>query len=749
MSTPLAAGATALTREYLIKDKVIANPSAALIKAALLNSAEDISPGQYGTDVYQEIPDPPVPNNVEGWGRLNLGNAVYPEPPFDILYYDEQGSLSTGDYHKYSVNISDSNYPLKINLVWTDYPGSPVSQGGLVNDLDLQVTDPSSVIHYPDNPSQKSRVSMLTYDSDLKDTISSNNRRAIRFTPSVYPANVESTTFYFHNPSQRTTDVDEVIYDGDGAGGLLGKELFRKILTYIPSGWITVGIEGIVINNGDFYIAIEKNDIKQFIAVDDGNPSGRSYWHNGSQWARSKHTVYIRANVRGTDYSTSFDRGNNVVGLTRENPATGTYTIRVNGHNVPEGPQPYALVISGAIGSSRYTLTIIKKGTGTGVVTGTRIDCGTDCSEEYNEGMNVTLTTTPNTGSTFDGWSGDCTGTGTCNITRDAAKTVTANFSLVYCPTPDVPSNPAPSNGATGVPVNLILSWKIAPDMDSYDVYFGTPPEPLYIDNTTNTSYFRGGRGLSYNTTYFWKIVAKNDCGNSTSGPVWSFTTGSPSCTYTISKTGEEFHADGGTGSVNVTTQSGCDWTAVSNDSWITITSGSSGSGNGTVSYSVAANASVSSRNGTLTIAGHTFKIIQQGINSPIGKAVDNRSLIWTTGGDAEWFRERSIYRHGGDAAQSGNIANDQTSWVKTTVQGPGTLSFHWKVSSENRYDKLSFYIDGEKKGNISGTVKWRRKTFSIPTGSHLLKWEYTKDLTRSSGSDAGWLDKVKYRRNR
>ena len=88
-------------------------------------------------------------------------------------------------------------------------------------------------------------------------------------------------------------------------------------------------------------------------------------------------------------------------------------------------------------------------------------------------------------------------------------------------------------------------------------------------------------------------------------------------CTYFISPTSEHFSSSGCTGSVSVTTESGCDWTATSNDGWITITSGSSGSGNGTVSYSVSSNSSTGSRTGTMTIAGNTFTVTQEGINIP------------------------------------------------------------------------------------------------------------------------------------
>jgi YVTN family beta-propeller protein len=73
------------------------------------------------------------------------------------------------------------------------------------------------------------------------------------------------------------------------------------------------------------------------------------------------------------------------------------------------------------------------------------------------------------------------------------------------------------------------------------------------------------------------------------------------------------FGASGGTGSVNVTVPGGQSWTAVSSVPWIKITSGSSGTGNGIVKYSVAANTGSTARTGTLIIAGKTFTVQQNG----------------------------------------------------------------------------------------------------------------------------------------
>jgi len=94
------------------------------------------------------------------------------------------------------------------------------------------------------------------------------------------------------------------------------------------------------------------------------------------------------------------------------------------------------------------------------------------------------------------------------------------------------------------------------------------------------------------------------------------FTATTVPCDYTISPTSQSFSSNGGSGSVSVTTQSECIWTATSKASWITITSGNSGTGDGTVSYSVSVNTETSQRTGTMTIAGETFTVTQEGTST-------------------------------------------------------------------------------------------------------------------------------------
>jgi hypothetical protein len=87
-----------------------------------------------------------------------------------------------------------------------------------------------------------------------------------------------------------------------------------------------------------------------------------------------------------------------------------------------------------------------------------------------------------------------------------------------------------------------------------------------------------------------------------------------PIASYGISPSSAPYDASGGSGSVTVTVSGGTgSWSATSNTSWLTVTSGSSGSSSGTVGYSVASNSSTSSRQGTLSIAGQTFTVTQGG----------------------------------------------------------------------------------------------------------------------------------------
>jgi len=146
MSCPQVAGAAALAREYFRKEKGIL-PSAALIKAALICGAIDLSPGQYGTGPLREVY--PAPDPSQGWGRLNLKNSVCPDAPRVNEFVDESSGLTTAACREHQFTVVNTSVPLRATLVWTDYPGAVQAARELVNDLDLTVISPSGVA-YPD-----------------------------------------------------------------------------------------------------------------------------------------------------------------------------------------------------------------------------------------------------------------------------------------------------------------------------------------------------------------------------------------------------------------------------------------------------------------------------------------------------------------------------------------------------------------------------------------------------------------------
>ena len=126
--------------------------------------------------------------------------------------------------------------------------------------------------------------------------------------------------------------------------------------------------------------------------------------------------------------------------------------------------------------------------------------------------------------------------------------------------------------------------------------------------------------------------------------------------------------------------------------------------------------------------------------------ALNATNLPWTTGGGSNWSGEVRISHDGLAAAQSGRISDSQESWLQTTItNGPGTLTFWWRVSSELGWDFLEFHTNGVVQTAITGEPGWQQRTLFLPAGSQTLKWRYAKDPSYSSGQDRGWVDEVKF----
>ena len=128
-------------------------------------------------------------------------------------------------------------------------------------------------------------------------------------------------------------------------------------------------------------------------------------------------------------------------------------------------------------------------------------------------------------------------------------------------------------------------------------------------------------------------------------------------------------------------------------------------------------------------------------------EALDDPNLDWTTGGDSGWFAQDDETFDGVSAARSGNVGNAKSSTLTTIVDGPGTLTFIWKISCQQNKDKLTFSVDGEGRSVITGEQDWTSVSVVIDgEGSHELVWAYLKAKSGSAGEDCGWLDCVSWR---
>ena len=143
MAAPNAAGASALVHEYLTEIAGRPSPQGSLVKALLVLGAEDMGSRD-------------IPNDDEGWGRINVANSLVPGTDVGI-FVDDRNSLRSGNSASYEFNLTRSNSPLKVVLAWSDYQGSSSSNSQLRNDLDLEVVAPDGTTTYLGNNFQAGR----------------------------------------------------------------------------------------------------------------------------------------------------------------------------------------------------------------------------------------------------------------------------------------------------------------------------------------------------------------------------------------------------------------------------------------------------------------------------------------------------------------------------------------------------------------------------------------------------------------
>ncbi len=176
-------------------------------------------------------------------------------------------------------------------------------------------------------------------------------------------------------------------------------------------------------------------------------------------------------------------------------------------------------------------------------------------------------------------------------------------------------------------------------------------------------------------------------------GQTLSVTQAAAPCTYSINPASQSVAVAGGTGSTAVTAPTGCAWTGVSNDtSWLTVTSGASGSGGGSVAFSATANGSPSQRSGSLTIGGQTLTVTQAGAactysinptSQSVAVAGGTGSATVTTLAGCTW-----------------TSVSNSTSWLTVTSgasgNGTGTVAFAAEANPNGTARSGSLTIAGQ-----------------------------------------------------
>jgi Zn-dependent metalloprotease len=287
-----------------------------------------------------------------------------------------------------------------------------------------------------------------------------------------------------------------------------------------------------------------------------------------------------------------------------------------------------------------------------------------------------------------------------------------------------------------------------------------TPARPSFLNARDGILQADQNLNAGVNRCAIWAVFARHGMGVSAVGNDGTTHTaatnvptdcGGGTCSFSISPTGAAQPAGGGTGTVSVTATAGCSWTAVSNAAFITITSGASGTGSGTVAYSVAANTATASRTGTLTIAGQTFTVTQAGTTGTGTELITNGgfesgTLPWTISGTVT--RSTGTFPHSGTAYMILNAADNSTGTLFQQVTIPaGTspnLNFWLNITTNEAagasvFDRLFVEVR-----NTSGTLLATLATFSNQNsgtaGVYVLRGPF------NLGSFAGQTVRIQFR---
>lgn len=124
--------------------------------------------------------------------------------------------------------------------------------------------------------------------------------------------------------------------------------------------------------------------------------------------------------------------------------------------------------------------------------------------------------------------------------------------------------------------------------------------------------------------------------------------------------------------------------------------------------------------------------------------AMDAFGLEFSCAGGASWVAVDHHSQKGADSMQSGDIADLESTSIQTDIEGPASVSFYWKVSSESGNDVLSFSVIGAGiEEHASGDTDWEEVSAEVGAGLHTFVWDYSKDSSTDSLDDTAWIDSL------
>ncbi|MBI3423810.1 MAG: SBBP repeat-containing protein [Acidobacteria bacterium] len=266
-----------------------------------------------------------------------------------------------------------------------------------------------------------------------------------------------------------------------------------------------------------------------------------------------------------------------------------------------------------------------------------------------------------------------------------------------------------PTSQVTALPANSCASFNVqwsGSDPDSgiggFLIYVsdnGGPYSP-YRSTSATSAFFIGEQGH----TYRFYSIASDRAGNFEANPAAPPDTQTTvNTTTSLAPTNHNVAGTGGNASTNVTAVGGCGWTASSNVPWITITSGASGAGNGTVNFTVAPNVGPA-RGGTLTVAGQTVSVSQAAqsctfnispTSANLGAGGGNGSSNVTTTGGCAWPATSDVaWITPNSASGTGSGAANYTVAANTGPARTGTLTIAGQTVTVTQSSGCSYAIN-------------------------------------------------------